>query len=192
MSVDALIARMTQDAHARIAALRAHADAELAALADAGAQASSRDNEQWLAAREATRQAGFTVERASAQRRAAATLLRAQHALLDRVLARALSLCDQAGDDARYVDSLPGQMAAVAGYLGGRSATLRCRPALAARLRSWLAERPQLSLAEDDTVAAGFVVDADDGSCTVDGTLAARLSALWPQLEAGLLAQVPQ
>jgi vacuolar-type H+-ATPase subunit E/Vma4 len=192
MSVDALIARMTQQAQARMAALRAGADAEVAALAEASAKASSRDIEQTLAARQAARDSAFAVEHAKAQRRAAADVLSAQHAFLDRVLARAQSLADTADADARYVESLPGQMAALAQYLGDRTATLHCRAALAARLRPLLADRPRFELVPDDTVPAGLIARTGDGSCAIDYTLATRLATLRPQLEARLLSQVPR
>lgn len=191
MSVDALIARITLEAQARIAAVRAGADAEASALAETSARASSRDIEQALAARQTARQRSFAVEHAVAQRRAAASVLNAQHAFLDRVFARAESFAAEASVDARYLDTLPGQIAALQAYLGGRPATLRCRPELAARMQSLLGDMPQLELVVDETVPAGFIALAGDGSCTIDGTLVARLSALRPELEAGLLSQAP-
>ncbi len=192
MSVDALIARMTQQAQARTAALRASADAEVAALAASSANASARSIEQELAARQAARESAFAVERAVAQRRAAAGVLAAQHAFVDRVLARAEALTDAATTDTRYLENLPGQLAAVAVYLGGNKAALHCRPDLAARLEPLLNDRPWFALVPDDKVPAGFVARAGDGSCTIDCTLATRLRALRPRLEAKLLAQVPR
>jgi vacuolar-type H+-ATPase subunit E/Vma4 len=192
MSVDALIARMTLEAQTRIAAIRARADAQAAALAESGARASSRDLEQALAAREAERGSAFAIERAEAQRRAAVAVLNAQHAFLDRVFARAESFAAQAQADRRYLDALPGEIAAVARYLGGRAAKLHCRGDLAECLRPLLADAPQLELGVDDQVPAGFIAIAGDGSCTIDVTLVARLSALRPQLQASLLAQAPK
>ncbi|MGZ5715722.1 MAG: hypothetical protein ACXWIG_16330 [Caldimonas sp.] len=159
------------------------------ALAEASAQAAARDLEQALAARQTARQRAFAVEHAVAQRRAAASVLDAQHAFLDRVFARAEALADGATADSRYLDALPGQIAALQAYLGGRPATLRCRPELAARIRPLLGDRPQLELVVDETAPAGLIALAADGSCTIDGTLTARLAALRPQLEARLLAQ---
>jgi len=77
-------------------------------------------------------------------------------------------------------------------YPGGRPTTLRCRSALAVHLRPLLADMPHVEPLTDDTLPAGFTAEVRDGSCTVDCTLSARLSALRPQLEAGLLARVPQ
>lgn len=189
MSVDALIARMTLEAQTRIAAVRAGADADVLALAEASAKASARELERALAARQTARQRAFAVERAVAQRRAAASVLNAQHAFLDRVFARAESLAAETPVDARYLDALPAQIAALQAYLGGRPATLRCRPELAARIRPLLADVPQLELVADETAPAGFIALASDASCTIDCSLAARLAALRPQLEAGLLMQ---
>ena len=189
MTVDALLVRMGEDAQARIAALRAAADAEVAALQSARAAAASLDVEQTLAARRATRQAAYAGVRALAQRQASARLLTAQHGLLDQVFARAAARLEQAGSDARYLDALPAQMAAVVAFLGPRPASLRCAPEFAARLRPLLAATPQLEVVADAAMPAGFVAATHDGRCTIDATLAARLAALRPQLEADLLAQ---
>jgi vacuolar-type H+-ATPase subunit E/Vma4 len=192
MSVDALIARMTLEAQARIAAVRASADAETAALAERGAQASSRDIEQVLAERTAERDRASAAERAEAQRCAAAAVLIAQHAFLDRVFARAASFAEQAQADPRYLDALPAEIAAALRHLGGRAATLHCRRDLAESLRPLLADAPQLEFSVDEQVPAGFVAVAGDGSCTIDVTLVARLAALRPQLQAAMLAQAPK
>ena len=189
--MDELIARMTQDAQARIAAVRASADSEVAALLEASLQASARDCEQALAARRAERRSVFEVERAEAQRRAAGRVLTAQHGFLDRVFARAESLAAAAGSDPRYLEALPRHVAAVAGFLGDQKATLRCRPELARHLLPLLADLPHVDLMTDDALPAGFTAALHDGSCTIDCTLRARLSALRPQLEAGLLSRVP-
>jgi vacuolar-type H+-ATPase subunit E/Vma4 len=190
MTVDALIARMTRDAQAHIAAVRAGAEAEVAALVEAGARASSHDLEQALAAREVARESAFGIERAAAQRHAAASVLRAQHKFLDRVFARAESLATDASADSRYLQALPRHVANVVGYLGNRPATLRCRTKLAPRLQPLLVNTPQVELIADDTLPAGFIAAARDASCTIDCTLAARLATLRPQLEADLLSRV--
>jgi vacuolar-type H+-ATPase subunit E/Vma4 len=189
--VDALIARMTSDAKARIASLRAEADAEVAALVEARARESSRDHERALAARRVARERAFDVERAVAQRQAAARVLTAQHAFLDRVFARAEALAVDADSDARYLDALPRQLSAVMACLGGQPTRLRCRPALAERLQSLLADRSDVEALTDATLPAGFSAALRDGHCTIDCTLSARLSALRPKLEAALLSRGP-
>ncbi len=189
--MDALIARMTADAQARIATLRAEAEAEVAALVEAGIQASSRDHERALAARRAARDRAFDVERAVAQRQAAARVLTAQHAFLDRVFARAEALAVDADCDARYLDALPRHLSAVMAFLGGGTARLRCRPALAVHLQSLLADMPHVETLADATAPAGFSAALRDGICTIDCTLSARLSALRPKLEAALLSRGP-
>lgn len=189
MAIDALIARMTQDAQARIAAVQAAADAELAALREAGSQAASRELEESLAARHAARQAAFQLERSQAQRAAATRLLNAQHALLDRVFARAAALAEAAGNDARYLETLPQRIAAVVAFLGDKPATIRCRRELAHELRRVLEPVPLVELVIDDALGAGFTAGTRDASCRIDATLAARLAELRPRLEAGLLAR---
>ena len=192
MTVDALIARLTQDAQARIAALRAAADAEVAALAEAGASASAREREQTLEAQRVARRGAFDVERAHAQWRAAARVLTAQHSFLDRIFARADVLAATADADPRYVEALPRHVAAIVRFLGGGPATLRCRPELAPRVRPWLADAPGIELVADAALPAGITAAARDGRCTIDCTLPARLAALRPRLEAQLLSRVPR
>ena len=191
MAVEALIARMTRDAQARIAALRAAADAEVAAVADASARAASSALERDLASRRAVRDSAFAAERGTVQRRAAAAVLAAQHALLDRVFERAEALAGGCVADRRHLDALPRQVAAVLRYLGGRAATLRCAPPLRPYLEPLLAQAPQVEVLIDEARPAGFVADARDGTCTIDCAPSAQLAALRPRLEAALLAQVP-
>ena len=59
-------------------------------------------------------------------------------------------------------------------------------------LQPLLAGIPHVEPMADDTLPAGFAVAVRDGSCTIDCTLGARLSALRPHLEAGLLSRVPR
>ena len=189
MGIDALIARLRQDAQARIAALQAAADAELALLARARADAARHRLEQALAEREAEGRRTGELERVDAQRQAAAGVLRARHALLDRVFERAEALAAASCTDPRYLASLPQQLRAVRDCLGDQPASVSCTPALAAALQPLLAALPRWILVPDAAMAPGFVVHAPDAACTIDVTLAARLAALRPRLEARLLAQ---
>jgi len=190
MGADTLIARMEQDARSRIAALRADAEAEIAALAQSRAQDAATDQSRVLAARRAERQTAFAVERSRARQRAAARVLTAQHAFVERVFARARALAATA--DARYLEALPRYVEAVAGHLGGQSATLRCRPEMAAALQRCAAGLHGVDIAADRDLPVGFVATTGDGSCTIDCTLPALLSALRPRLEAALLERVPR
>ncbi len=193
MTVDALIARLTQDAQARVAALRAAADAEIAALDAAGASASAREREQTLEARRAARRGALDAERARAQRQA-------RGARADRAARLSRSRL-RAGRGARRrrptriratSRRCRAHVAAVVRFLGGAPATLRCRPELVPRVRPCLAAAPGIELVADAMLPAGLAAATRDGRCTIDCTLPARLSALRPRLEAGLLARVPR
>jgi vacuolar-type H+-ATPase subunit E/Vma4 len=191
MGVDALIARMTGDAQARMAALRAEADAEVAEFERARSQAASADRSRVLDERRAQRQSAFAAERAQARRRAAARVLAAQHAFVDRIFARAEALGAAAGADARCLEALPRQLDAVAVHLGGQPATVRCRPELAPALQRCAAALCGVEITVDATLPVGFVAVTGDGRCTIDCTVPALLSALRPRLQAALLARVP-
>jgi vacuolar-type H+-ATPase subunit E/Vma4 len=189
MGVDTLIARLEQDAQARIAALQAGADAEIAAIDRECAQGAAMDQSQVLAARRAERQAAFAVEHARARQQAAAQVLAAEYAFVDRVFARAQALAATAG--VRFVEALPRYIEALAGHLGGQAATLRCRPELAEALQRCAGDLGDVTIATDEAMPVGFVAATGDGRCTIDCTLPARLSALRPRLRAALLSRVP-
>ncbi len=186
-SGDALVARMTSDAQTRVAALRAQADAEIAARERARAEAAARDESRQRAVQRTERERRFAVEHMRARRAAAQRVLSAQHALVERVLARALVAADTTED--RLVAALPAWIDALARHLGGEAVTLRCQPALAVALEACAAALGEVEVVVDDRVSPGFVAVTREDRCTIDCTLAARLAALRPQLQAALLAR---
>ncbi len=185
MTPDALVARMTEDARSRIAGLQAQADAEIAALERARADAAALDQSKWLAARHSERQRAFAIEHAQARRAAAQRVLAAQYALIDRVFAHAAALATQAEDC--VIDALPRLVQAVGRHIGNEGVTLRCRSAFAAALRGCAAALGAVEIVADETIAPGFVAATCDGRCTIDCTLPARLAALRPVVQSTLL-----
>jgi hypothetical protein len=92
--------------------------------------------------------------------------------------------------DGTYLAALPERLNGALGFLGGRTARVRCRPALAAAVRSALAGRGGVTVEELPTSPPGFSVVANDGSVEVDDTLPARLDRLRRRLLIELLPEV--
>lgn len=189
MAVEALIARMAVDAHARIAELQAMADAEVAAIERSRAQAALHDQSAVMTERQAVRDQRHAEERALAQREAAAQRLAAQHALVERAFTRALAL---AAAEQRVIASLPALVQELARHLDGQRATLRCRPAIAPALQRAAQGLVKATLSTDSSLPPGFIATTQDGRCTIDATLPAQLAALRPLLQAGLLARATE
>jgi vacuolar-type H+-ATPase subunit E/Vma4 len=190
VGIEELIGRLERDAQARIAAVEAGAKREVDAIGAAAEKASSRAAGESLASRRAQRRSRLDREVAEARTLALADRLKAEHALLDRVMTRAETLLGEMDLDGAYLAALPARLTDALGFLGGRAARVRCRPALAAAVRSALAGRGDVTIEEVPALPAGFSVVASDGSVEVDDTLPARLSRLRRRLSIELLAEV--
>jgi vacuolar-type H+-ATPase subunit E/Vma4 len=192
LGLEELIGRLERDAAARIATIEAEAQAEVDAVEASAARAASRISEEALAARRAERRVRLDRELSEARHTARADRLRAEHALLARVMDRASALL--LGDDIDRGEALtwalPARVAEALRFVEGRAARVRCRPALAPSIRSATAGRAGVAVEEVPSMAPGFSVVAEDGSLEVDDTLPSRLRRLRPRLLIELLAEV--
>ncbi len=129
--------------------------------------------------------------RVAAHRAAAASLLRARAALLDRIFDAARARATEVLGWPEYAATLEATVARLRELLGEAPGTLRCAPADADRVRGWAAGSA-LSVVPSPDVPAGLHCTADDGRLTVDLTLTVRLAversalaiAIGPALEA--------
>jgi vacuolar-type H+-ATPase subunit E/Vma4 len=192
LGLEELIGRLERDAAARIAAIEARAKAEVDAIEASAAEAAARVSEETLADRRAQRRARLDRELSEARHAARADELRAQHALLARVMDRAsaLLLREDLDRDESLLRALPARVADALRFVEGRAAGIRCRPAVAPAIRSATAGQAGITVEEDPSMAPGFSVAAEDGSLEVDDTLPARLQRLRPRLLIELLAEV--
>jgi vacuolar-type H+-ATPase subunit E/Vma4 len=190
LGLEELIGRLERDAEARVAAIEARAQAEVGALDAAAAEASSRASEDALASRRAQRRIRLERELAEARYTARGDRLRAEHDLLERVMARAAVLLDGLDRDDAFLSALPARVTEALRFVEGHAARIRCRPALAPSLRGATAGREALTVEEAPSMAAGFSVITDDGAVEVDDTLPSRLQRLRPRLLIELLAEV--
>jgi vacuolar-type H+-ATPase subunit E/Vma4 len=190
VGLEELIDRLERDAQARIAEIEAGAKREIDTIVGASEQASSRAAGESLGRLRAERRSRLDREIAEARTRARADRLKAEHALLDRVMVRAETLLSEMDLDGTYLAALPQQLADALGFLEGVTARVRCRPALAAAVRSALAGREGVTVEEVPASPAGFSVVASDGSVEVDDTLPTRLARLRRRLLIEILAEV--
>lgn len=190
MGLDQLIGRLERDADARVADVEARARAEVEAIEASAGRVAAHARDDALARRHAERRARLDREVSAARRHARGARLRAELALLDRVLARAASLLDGAERDAAYVSALPRRLQDALRFVEPRESLVRCRPAMAVAVRDATAGRHDVAIEEVPAMAAGFTVAARDGSVEVDDTLPARLERARPRLLIELLAEV--
>jgi len=118
----------------------------------------------------------------------------ARQRLIERVFGRARAgFADAIRSDA-YAAALPHQLEEAFGYLGDRSATVRCPQALETAVRSLIGARRAVTVKADDETAPGIVVQTDDGSLTIDVTLEGRLGAMGAVLALDIVAaaQLPK
>lgn len=185
MALVDLIARLEQDAQARVTALREQADAEVRAVEAEALRLAGEASTQRLQQRRHALQAQLQRELAAARQQARAEELAARRALVGRILARAEALVPELAATPEYRARVPGHAAEALTYLEGLRPVLRCSPALAALLEPLA--RDGVTLAPDAAVPPGVLAEAHDGSVRVDNTLAARLRRLEARLTVELL-----
>ena len=174
--VDGLLSAARGEAESIVAAARAEADTRLGRTLD-----TERARLRQLSER----------RRVAAHRAAAARLLRARAALLDRIFDAARARAPELLGWPEYAATLEATVARLRELLGDAPGTLRCAPGDGDRVRGWAAGSA-LSVVPSEEVAAGLHCTADDGRLVVDLTVPARLAverrglaiAIGPALEA--------
>lgn len=190
MGLEELLHRLERDADKRVADIEARARGEIEAIEATAAQESSRESEAALTSLRTQRRARLEHELSEVRRAARADRLRAEHALLERVLGRAAELLDGITIDDRYLSAVSARLLEALLFVEGRAARVRCRPALAPALRRATSARADVTVEEIASMPAGFSVVTGDGSVEVDDTLATRLQRMRPRLMLELLAEV--
>jgi vacuolar-type H+-ATPase subunit E/Vma4 len=182
MALPDLIARLEQEAHSRVEAIRRQADAEVRAIEEeaerAVADAMSRHLEHEHAARHAVRERELAETRRSVRARE----LEAQHALLARIAERARSLLPEAAASSAYGAALPKHLDEALSFLHGLRPRVRCQSAFVPVLAPAIGHRDGATLDVDETIGPGVIAEAGDGSAIVDNTLAARLARVEAEL----------
>ena len=187
MALPDLIARLERDAQARGDELARQASAEAGALRAEAERLLVQRREQELTRRRSERRLRHEAELAEARRASRGTRLAAQHALLERIFARARSLLPEVACSAEYFALLPGHYAEARRYVEGLKVTVRCHPSSALWLHGTDGDA---TFVEDVQAAPGVYVSAEDGSVFIDNTLPARMQRLEAKLAVELLAEV--
>lgn len=194
MGLEELVARLERDADARVAAIGARAEAEVAALVVEAARAATRLRDGTLAARRTARRAELDLEAAAARRGAREARLVAENALLDRALARSVELFDEVEHEPTVHAALVRAAEQALRYLEG-PAVVRARPSIAEALRAASLVRDgdaPVTIEADPSLPVGVVVTGAEeagGAIVVDETLVARLDRLRSRLAILLLRE---
>lgn len=189
MALADLIARLEHDADVTVRTLAEEADTEARAIDEAARQERDRRTTRIVSERREARQAALRQQLSDARRALRGQELEAREALVARVLARARALVDESTDTDAYRDSLRASCTEALSYLEGVPCRVRCRPAdvpIIAHPRG----RDDVTVEGDETTGPGLVVEALDGSVTIDQTLDARLTRMAGHLAMELLAEV--
>lgn len=189
MAINDLIARLEHDADTQVEAIARAADAEVVSIGAAAERALAARAERSLASERAIRRARFARELADRRRAARAIELAATHAAIERVFARALALLPAVSRSAAWTVVWPALMRDALSYFGGAACRVRCAPDMAGSIRPALGAGAAVEVVEDPDVGPGAIMDALDGSVTVDATLAALLRQRGPRLSIGLLRE---
>ena len=182
MALANLIARLEEEARTRAAAIERAADDDVRRIETATEREVAELTARHLAREHAGRHAVQACELAAARQRAHARTLAATRAQIARILERARSIVDDAAPSPEHTEALPAHLDEALSYLEGLHPRIRCRAAFAPLLRNALARHEGATLIVDESVGAGLVAEAGDGSVVVDNTLAVRLAHLEPRL----------
>lgn len=190
MGLSELISRLEQDAHNQVQAIEQAAYAEVRAIRAAGERVAVDVSARHLEREHARREAVLLRELALARGEAHARELEARHAQLGRIFERAHALVPELGASAPYLDTLPSHLQEAMSFLEGLPSRVRCQAACAPLLQTTIARYAGAELVIDETVGPGVVVEAADGSVTVDNTLAGRLACAQASLTIELLKEL--
>lgn len=183
MGMDRLIESLREEARERAEEILAEAREEAERV-----RAEGREELRDLKARrledvEEQARAEGEAEVAAARREAAAARLEARDRGLERVFGRVEACLSGAEETEAYRRLAAADLLRARGYLGGREASLRCRPEAAEALGA-LAREAGLQLAVEPTpgAAPGFRIAAEGEGLEVDATLPTWLERLRPEL----------
>ncbi|MGH7696025.1 MAG: V-type ATP synthase subunit E [Gemmatimonadaceae bacterium] len=188
MAIESLLAALGEDAERAVREITERAFAEAQRIrADAETHVTRRCDTA-LAEREAELRAATDAQRAKARREARALVLHARNAFLDRVFGAVMPRLSGLLQAPACNDALRQLFLEAASYFSSTPAVVRCRPALVDRLNG-VVQSHGASVAPDESVPEGIIVEAVDGSLAVDNTLIGRLRWLRPELSIEIVSR---
>lgn len=185
MALSDLIARLERDAQARLDDVARRTREEIEQIEAQAGRASAQRRDAELAARRTRRQAALDRELAAARAKARGEVLRARQTLIDRIFERARALLPTRATAPEVREAIAGRVSRSLSYLGG-AARGRCSAELTGALT-----RPGVAWEADAKVPAGALLEALDGSVTIDLTLERALESGRAELAIGLAKELP-
>ena len=186
MAIESLLAALGEDAERAVQEIAERTRAQAQRIrADAETHVTRRCDAA-LAQREAGLRAATDAQRAKARREARSLVLQARNAFLDRVFGAVTPRLSGLLEAPACSGALRQLVAEAASYFSSTPAIIRCRPALVDRLNGVVQSRG-MSVAPDESVPEGIILEAVDRSLTVDNTLIGRLRWLRPALSIAIV-----
>jgi vacuolar-type H+-ATPase subunit E/Vma4 len=182
MALDQLLAALERDAQGTAGTVLAGARTDADALRAEAEARITRRREALVAGRKSELDAATREAVARARRTTTEATLAARQRFLDRVFAAARDHLARAVDDDQFRAQLPGYLSDARAFIGDGPCSVRCRPELAALIRSHLGPDDRWTIQEDPAAGTGVRLIAGDGSVEIDNTLEARLARLRPRL----------
>jgi len=177
-SARGLLSRLARESDATVAACEAAAKDRAQALHDDAERAAIARRREVLSARERQHAQELRAARELVQQRVVAETLKARAAVIEQVMATAVSQADELLPHVELADCLRADVAQAVRYLPDGAVNVRCRPSLAALAQNAAAavDQSRISVVIDRTTPFGVVVESSDGRVTVDATIARRIA----------------
>lgn len=188
MALDSLLTALRRHAETERDALLAGARVEAERVAAEAAERTASARATALAREEARLRAAHEVEAAKAQRVARRAVLEARQRFLDRVFAAATALLPEAAASDAYRAALPQHLARVLACVGEEAVEIHCSEAIAATVRTLVADRAQVTVRAAPDARPGIRIVTADGAIEVDDTLDGGLDRQRPRLSLSILS----
>ena len=184
MALEALLAKLDEDAARERAAVLEEAEERAARIREETERELARKRRQALDASRSEASATVRAESARGRAEARRMLFQAREEVLDRVRRATEERIAEGARDEAYRSALPGELAKALARAPEGPLRLEAPPPLLDTLRDALAGREEadgpVDVAAEETMGTGFVVVADEGRVEIDATLSARLDRVWP------------
>jgi V/A-type H+-transporting ATPase subunit E len=191
VALDDLLATLDARASEERAAVLAEAREEAESIRARSARECEALRRQHLARIREDEERSGSKAVAEARTEARRRVLDARRRVADRVreaLTRRVAHC---GTNPHYRAAVVGELAESVERAGATGPSVRLAPDLAPHLDEWIraAEKAGVTVTIDADLSSGFVLTADEGLVTIDGTLESRLELAWRGLAAAALRE---
>ena len=191
MSLDTLLAHLTQTAEQEAEALLNAARERARAIDRENAERIARRRETELARVAEEKRRTVARETAAAEQDHLRTVLQERAQVLDQIMEQAATRLGGMSA-AQYAPTLPKLVASSLKYLEGLPAIVQCRPDAAPLVQELCRTLPEVRVQPDEAAPAGIRAESADGVILVDNTLPALLLQRRAELSVGLAARLEE